>query len=220
MRARWILVPVIVCQGTIVVAQTPSLRVGLLAGMNQAHVSGLGVSDISNHTGGAFGAYVVAPFPNAAAWSFQTGAVLSMKGWERDEPGTRDLAVVKLTYLEIPVLLRYDIAARERAGGFVYGGAGLGFRTACSIGVTVHSTGRSQTASCSEIETASNGAAAFESFDAGAIIGGGLRFGIGSTSLVLTAQYEHGLTQVQKSIDAKNRTLTFGAGIELPVHRQ
>ena len=31
-----------------------------------------------------------------------------MKGWERDEPGTHDFAVVKLNYVEVPLLLSYD----------------------------------------------------------------------------------------------------------------
>jgi hypothetical protein len=43
-------------------------------------------------------------------------------------PCTHDLAVAKLNYLEVPVLLRYDVAAKERIGGLVFTGPGVAFQ--------------------------------------------------------------------------------------------
>ena len=127
---------------------------------------------------------------------------------------------MKLNYLEVPLLLRYDIAAPQRVGGFVLGGLGLGFRTGCSVSATTHSTGQTQTVTCSELERLSNGSVTFKSFDPGAIVGAGLRVAVGREQLVLTSQYEIGLTQVQSGIDAKNRALTFGFGLEVPIGRK
>jgi hypothetical protein len=198
-------------------AQRPSARIGLFAGLNEARIDGSTVSDISNHSAGAFGAYVVTPI--GGDWSVQTGVALSMKGWERDEPATRDLSVIKLTYLEVPLLLRYDIAARERAGAFLFAGPGFGFRTGCSIAATTHATGVTQSASCDDIERLSNGQVQFKSFDQGAIFGGGVRLGIGRELLVLNTQYELGMARVEHSNNAKNRTFTVGVGFEVPLHR-
>jgi hypothetical protein len=135
-----------------------------------------------------------------------------MKGWERDEPGTGDLAVVKLNYVEIPVLLAYDFTPRERFGAILLGGPGLSFRTGCSIGAQP-SGGTMATGDC----TANVSGVTFKSFDLGAIAGGALRTSLGQTQIVAGAQYELGLTKVESSSDAKNRALTFSLGVELPI---
>lgn len=196
-----------------VLAQTPPAHVGLFAGVNEAKVDGSAVSDISNHTGGAFGGYLSVPL--SPQWRFQVGAGYTMKGWERDEPGTHDLAVVKLNYVEVPVLVAYDFMPRERVGGFLFGGPGFSFRTGCSIGERPFATGVTTTLACADIPSSSG--ISFKSFDAGAIAGGGLRLAVGRERLVASAQYELGLTQIYTSKDAKNRAFTFALGVEVPL---
>jgi hypothetical protein len=218
MRTQWFLLPLLAGGTGIASAEAPSLRVGVTAGVNQAHINGSGASNISNLSGGMFGAYAVLPMEGD--WSLQAGAQFSVKGWQYDEPGTRDLSVVKLNYVEIPLLLRYDFARTNRTGAFIYGGPGIGFRTGCALSATTHSTGVTQHATCAEVETMSNGSVKFNSLDAGAIGGLGARFGVGRAQLVVTAQYELGLRTVMVSDDSKNRALTLGAGFELPIHRK
>lgn len=217
MRKRWLLVPLFVVP-VITAAQAPSPRIGLFAGLNQAHVDGSSVSDISNRNGGAFGLYYGLPL-GSPDWSLQTGLVSTAKGWRREEPGTRDVALVRMNYLELPVLLRGELAANQSMGGFVYGGAGLAFRSgSCSLSGTNHATGATLSASCADVERA--GGLKFETFDVGAILGAGARVNLGRQRLVVTAQYEHGLRNVQTDHDIKNRVLTYGAGFEVPIGRK
>jgi hypothetical protein len=202
--------------GSVAAAQTPGVRFGVTGGVNFAKVQGSGVFDISNHTGALVGAYVA--YPLSGGWSFQTGGSFSARGWERDEPGTRDLSVVKLNYIEVPALLRYDFASQQRVGYFGFAGPAFSLRTGCSIDATTHATGVTQSASCDELESRSSGQVAFNSFDWGMLGGAGLRFGFGSANLVATAQYEVGLKQIEKSVDAKSRAASFALGVELPLH--
>jgi hypothetical protein len=216
MRTLLMLAPLL-ASSAVALAQNPSTRIGVFAGMNQSQISGT-ATDISNHKGAAIGAYVAAPI--AEGLRLQVGAEWTQKGWERDEPGTHDLAVVKLTYVEVPVLLRYDFTPRERAGVVVFAGPGLGFRSGCSVEETTHSTGQTQTATCAEIASASNGAFTFSSFDLGAITGAGARLAVASVQLLVTAQYEIGFKHVSSSGGNANRALTFGLGVELPIGRK
>ncbi len=211
MRARVVLA--LSMFASIAAAQTSPVRVGVFAGMNEAKIDGSSVSDISNRTGGAFGGYVAVPL--SPEWRFQVGAEYTMKGWERDEPGTHDFAVAKLDYLEVPVLFGYDFTPASRAGASLFGGAGLAVRTGCSVGIRPFATGVTSTMACSSLESASG--VKFKSFDAGAIAGGSLRYTIGRERIVASAQYELGLTQIYDANDAKNRAFTFSLGVELPI---
>ncbi len=193
-------------------------QIGVSGGVNLSQISGGGSSDISNRTAGSGGVYAVIPISDG--WSLQTGALLSMKGWQRDEPGTHDLTVARLTYVELPLLLRYDAAINDKAGGFLYAGPGFGFRTGCSIAETTHSTGQTASLTCDAIASASSGTLTFKSFDPGAIGGVGLRFDVGRAAVVATAQYELGLSTISNALNAKNRTASFGLGIEVPIHRK
>jgi hypothetical protein len=145
-----------------------------------------------------------------------------MKGWRRVEPGTGDEATIKLNYFEVPLLMRVNLgpsAAPSLFGAFLKGGFGLGFRATCAVETKDASSNVTVSATCEEIESASNGALKFKSFDVGAIIGGGVSRRVGRQYLVLSAQYELGLSKIQEGNDITNRTLTFGAALELPVRR-
>jgi hypothetical protein len=198
---------------SIAAAQRSPVRLGLFAGVNEAKVDGSAVSDISNHTGGVFGGYV--SFPLSPEWRFQAGAGYTMKGWERDEPGTHDFAVVKLNYIELPLLLGYDFNREERVGASLFGGAGLAFRTGCSVGVRPFVTGVMTTLGCADVQNLAG--FKFQSFDAGAIAGGAVHLAVGRERLVASAQYELGLTKIYPDRDARNRAFTFSLGVEVPI---
>lgn len=208
MRLRLALVLLVFANA--VLAQTTPIRVGLFAGLNQAKIDGVGVRDIANHTSGAAGGYIALPL--ATEWGLRIGAGYSMKGWERSDPGTNDLAVVRLNYFEMPVLLTYDVAPRERLGGVLIAGPGLSFRTGCSVAIRPFA-GTMTTSDCSDNLTGLT----FKSYDVGAIAGGALRLSLGREQILAGAQYELGLIQIESSSQAKNRALTFSLGVELPI---
>jgi hypothetical protein len=193
-----------------VLAQSTPARVGLFAGLNQAKIDGVGVRDISNHTAGAAGGYLALPL--STEWGLRIGAGYSMKGWERSDPGTNDLAVVRLNYFEIPVLLTYDVAPRERLGAVLLAGPGLSFRMGCNVGIRP-AGGTMTTSECSDNATGLT----FKSYDLGAIAGGALRMSLGRDQILAGAQYELGLIKIESSSQAKNRALTFSLGMELPI---
>jgi hypothetical protein len=199
--------------GTNVFAQGREARVGLVAAMNQSRVEGQ-VSDVTNRSGRAFGVYSATPIKGA--WSLQSGAIWTQKGWGREEPGTRDLAEVKLAYVEVPVLLRYDVAPRARVGGVLIAGPGFAFRTGCTLATTDASAGTTAEASCAEIDQLTNGAFSLSSFDVGAIGGAGVRVAAGRANVLATAQYELGLRNLESGRDSKNRAATIAIGLELP----
>lgn len=198
-------------------AQVLSPRMGITAGVNQSRIAGTAV-DVSNHTGAAVGAYLVVP--SASGWSIQAGAIWTQKGWKREEPGTRDLSVVDLTYLQLPLLARYDFAPAGRFGAMVFGGPGLGFRSGCALSATPQSTGRTSTVTCAEAEDLSGGSIKFESFDIAAILGGGVRVAASRVNVVATAQYDFGLKRIATSGDNKNRTMTAALAFEFPLRRR
>jgi hypothetical protein len=220
MHTRWLTMLMLAGATGTLSAQLPKIpRLGLFIGGTEAQVDG-SVSDISNRTGVAFGAYGVIPIDQT--WSAEPGAFYSMKGWKRVEPGTGDQSIVKLNYFEIPLLMRVNLgasAAPSLFGAFIKGGFGLGFRATCSIETKDASSNVTASASCDDIETASSGTVKFKSFDVGAIIGGGVRRRVGRQDLVLSAQYELGLSKIQDNNDITNRTLTFGIALEVPVRR-
>jgi hypothetical protein len=76
MRLRIAFVPLVLSQTAL--AQTTPIRVGLFAGLNEAKVDGSNLSDISNHSAGAFGGYVALPL--SPEWRLSVGAGYSMKG--------------------------------------------------------------------------------------------------------------------------------------------
>jgi hypothetical protein len=194
-----------------VLAQLPKARLGVFAGMNQSRIGG-SATEISNHSGASAGAYVALPF--SGAWSFQTGAAWSQKGWEHSD--SRDQNVIKIDYVELPALLRYDFARAARLGAFTYFGPAFGFRGACSYSAISHANGSTFGVSCDEIERQSNGNQRFNSFDIGGIGGLAARYAAGRVNLTATAQYNYGFKAIGFG-DNKNRAATFGVGLEIPL---
>jgi hypothetical protein len=195
-------------------AQQPRARVGVFAGMNQSRIGG-SATEISNHSGAAVGGYVAVPF--SGAWSFQTGATWSQKGWEHSD--SRDQNVIELDYVEVPALLRYDFASATGLGAFTYFGPAFGFRGACSYSAISHANGTSVRATCGEIEQQTNGTVHFNSFDVGGVAGLGARYAAGRVNVTAAAQYDYGFKKIGLA-DNKNRAATFALGLEIPIARR
>ena len=124
--------------------------------------------------------------------SFRVEALLSIKG-------AKDGATTyKFTYLEIPVLARYNFASSAHARASVFGGPAVAFRLQAK---------------------ASGGQAgdlkdAVESIDMGAVVGAGVEI----NKLVVDARYEFGLLNLLKNATdmtefIKNQCITVMVGV-------
>src|SRR5690348_6452332 len=107
----------------------PLPRFGVRAGINIAKVSGDSVEGAKNKT--AFVGGVVVSLPLSKDFAFQPELVYSMKGAKFSEQGVD--GEFKLNYVELPVLLRYDIPVVGATKPFLLAGPSLGFQTSCKI---------------------------------------------------------------------------------------
>jgi len=186
----------------------PRSRFGITAGVNWSTVAGDDVEDAKRKTGLMAGGLVVLPV--APSFSIQPELLYTMKG--AGSEGDGDFSV-KINYIEIPVLARFDIQTTGGAKPFIYGGPSLAFKVGCSVegnegGVKVNI----------DCDDSNNqfGFPEFKSFDYGLVIGGGLAFDVSGKTLSIGARYNHGLGKVIEDSDAKNRVISILASIEFP----
>lgn len=169
----------------------PHPTVGILAGVNLAKVSGNDVTDASNRTGFIGGLYVT--FHIASGFGIEPEALYSMQGAKQNDPEF----TLKLDYVQVPVLLRYDVQTHAPVHPFVMVGPSFGFKVACKV-----SSG-SSSASCADAEITP------KSFDMGGMAGAGVAFG----KLSVSARYTMGFSKIADNSDAKNRVISVLAGL-------
>ena len=184
-------------------------RFGVLAGINTATLAGRDVQAVSRHTAFMVGALVVAPLTTAVA--LQPEMLYTTKGAESNSGSSSTL---KMNYLEIPVLARFDIAGSGGTKPFVYAGPAVSFKMGCSIGATT--AGSAPTLSCAEIEAQSNGSTKFTAVDYGVIIGGGTTFDLSGRTFTVGARYDHSLRNITRDAVSKHRVLSVLATYEFP----
>lgn len=194
--------------------QGGSAAFGVFGGATQSRLVGFSSvgPGISNRTGISFGAYGLVPLN--PSWTVQIGASYSQKGWKRQLPGTLDTTSVKIDYFELPVQARFDLGVTHVVGAFAAGGLSLAVRAQCSQSSLSVSAGDTTTVSCAEVKRLSGGTIGYRSFDAGAVVTGGLRFTISQLRLLLFAKYDRGLLDVNTNANGQNQVLTFGGGLE------
>jgi hypothetical protein len=187
----------------------PPRRIGFTAGVNSSTISS-DDGEPSRLTGVVAGVLIV--FPMTPAFSIQPELLYSMKGVQTKGQG---LTVTgRLTYLEMPILARYDIPTTGRAKPFVYGGPAVAVNLSCKAKVS--GGGQSFSGDCEDPNTGDGGV---KMVDVSAVIGGGLAFDVGGRTFTIGARYVHGLVNVDESTDpsdAKNRTISVLASLEFP----
>ena len=168
----------------------PHPTVGILAGVNFAKVSGNDISDVSNRTGFIGGLYVT--FHIASGFGIEPEALYSQQG-AKDK--ANDLTV-KLDYVQVPVLLRYDFPTHAPARPYLIAGPSFGFKASCKV------TNGSDSADCSDADLGP------KSFDMAGTAGVGVAF----SKLSVSARYTMGFSKVSDNLDAKNRVFSVLAG--------
>lgn len=185
----------------------PHPTFGVMAGVNLAKVSGDGLTSADNRTGFLGGIFVTLHVTNSFA--IQPEAIYSQKGFSDNSVPSADVTA-KLDYIDIPVLLRYDIPVVGPIRPFFVAGPAFGLQVKCAI----EASGEEASASVdcdglqdTEVEFRK------KTFDLSGMFGAGLDFHLGGHTLMLGARYEHGFSDVVEDAAVKNRTWSVVAGL-------
>jgi hypothetical protein len=186
--------------------------IGVKGGVNMAELYGDNAPDgMSMRNGIAAGAFAANQLNDRFGIR---GEVLYMeKGAEADFviPGDDHAhdSVVKLDYVEIPVLFTGRFPAGEKFAFNLFAGPTLAFITTAEVEVVEHN----ETESLDDV---------VESFEIGATFGGGIEYALSSFSLLADVRYGIGTTTVVQDVagqafDIKNRGVGIMAGVAFPL---
>ena len=184
----------------------PPARFGVTLGLNSATLSGDNEGETSRRTGVIGGAFAV--IPTTSAFSVQPELLFSMKGAKVSEEGIT--GTLKLNYVEIPVLGRFDFSASSGVKPFVYAGPAISFNVSCSAEVS--GSGINIKTDCEDEDTGES----VKKVDYSGVIGGGLAFDVSGRTFTIGARYTHGFASIGDNGDAKNRTISLLASLEFP----
>jgi len=157
---------------------------GVKVGLNAANMS-VSQAGISNSPGNrealVAGGFLEIPVVRRVA--IQPEALFTMKGSESsfNVPGVSGSSVVKLTSLDVPVLLRVDVLTHGTVIPYAYAGPNIGFLLSAKSHATVSGTVHDE-----DIK------GDLKNTEFGIAVGGGVRFG----RLLAEVRYTHGLTNV------------------------
>lgn len=206
------------------IAPTALVLISLFAGARQADAqiigfrlgaaySTLDVDDDATRrgaTGLAGGAYI--RFGLSDRLGLQVELLSMPKGADVRAEDPADHVDIRISYLEVPMLLHIPIGATETFAPYVIGGPTIGFETRCRVTGT---DGVTQDCDDAGLE--------LNSPDFGLAAGGGLGFLLGPGILLLEGRYTWGLTNINAAAAApaiRNRTATFMAGFVVPLGRR
>jgi hypothetical protein len=188
----------------------PPPRFGLMAGINSSTIGGPDVEDASRRVGAMGGILVVAPVRPGVA--IEPEVIFTMKG--ADFSDIEGSGSVKMSYVEVPVLLRVSIPTSTAARPFFYAGPSVSFRASCNFEATGEDFGADL--SCDQLESQG---VEFKSVDYGLIVGAGASFDLSGKLVTLSVRYDHSFAKIIEDVDAKHRVLSLVATLEFPWRR-
>ena len=212
MRSAFSLVCVAVC----VLAARPALAVwtlGVKGGVNMGDLSGdQAPGDSSMRTGFAGGTF--AGFEVNGRFGIRGEVLYIQKGAEGSFviPGDDHAheSVIKLDYVEVPVLFTAKFPAGEEFVFSLFAGPTLSFNTTAEVEVPGHN----ETVELDDVE----------SFEIGGAVGGGVEYLLSSFSILADVRYGIGATSAVQdvdgqSFDVKNRGIAIMGGLAIPMGR-
>ena len=186
----------------------PKPTFGVLAGINVATLGGSDAQNAGSRTGLAIGGS--ATFHITNQFGIEPELLFSQKGASETINATQ--ATLKLDYIEIPVLARYDVSTRGPAHPFFLAGPALAFEVSCNAEVS--NGGQSASESCDNLNQQLEGGLSKKSFDFGGQLGAGVVFPAGKKmNLSVSVRYTLGFVDTFDNADAKNRNWSFLAGL-------
>lgn len=200
-------------------AQTPAApsapRIGIIAGANLATLGGDDIDGTDAKNKAGFVGGIVANFGFAPNFAFQPELTFSMKGAKFDDAGSELKG--KLNYVELPLLVRFDVPTSGPVKPFVLAGPALALQASCKLsgsdeGVTVSFDCKdfAEQADAPEFDP--------KTFDVGAMFGGGLAFDVSGRVMTVGVRYNLGLAKAFDA-DVKNRVLSIVGTFEFPILR-
>lgn len=227
-------------------AATPAPHFGILGGLNSATIGGSAAlltdddgADVSKsrRNGVAAGVYFTLPF-GTSGLALRPELLFAQKGARYNAsvaiPPSQGVAGtvtgrgdVRLSYVEVPLLLQFTAPTASRLRPQLYAGAAPAARLSCRFALRVSGLGQSLTESddCENIPGVIEGDDTrlnVRRFDVGGVVGGALGFDVGGRALTVGVRYTHGLLAVfdeDGASDTKNRTLGVYGSIEFPFGR-
>ncbi len=186
------------------IAAQMSPTFGVLGGITSSNVAVSGddaTLNFKSRTG--FAAGLSMQFPLGSMLAFEGDVLYAQKGVKITGGG--NTGTIKLAYIEVPLLLRYNLS-NGPTRPFILGGASVGFKAGCDVTLDTGDVSAS-----SDCKTVFDGEQ--KGTDFGATVGAGVAF----NRLSIQARYTLGLTESvddnNDSITNKNRAIFLLAGI-------
>lgn len=194
-------------------AQSSPVRLGVLGGVNVATLRTDidGFFEPDNRIGGVLGVQLIAPLSGMVG--LEIDGLYSMKGAKVGVSAFD--ATAKFDYLEFPVLLRLDLAKASPISPYIVAGPSFAVRVSCKFGVQVFI---SVATDCDNVDNVFD-TKLTKTFDAGAVIGGGLDFAVGANTVSFGARYTYGLVDLADIGSIRNRAISLLGGVSMPIGR-
>jgi hypothetical protein len=122
-------------------------------------------------------------------------------------------AALELAYLEVPLLLRLDLANTGGVRPFVLAGPAIAYRSGCSLNVQANGIGANF--DCNDSFDNANLGDGLRTFDTNAVFGGGLAFRLGGRDYSAGVRYSAGLTSISEVVSGVtngNYSVLLGLG--------
>ncbi|MBC8089303.1 MAG: PorT family protein [Phycisphaerae bacterium] len=165
-------------------------RFGIMAGATFSNLRSSEDLDLERRNGTIFGATLQLPL--GAKIALQPELLFLNKGAKfRDPIGNQgNNQSVRLDYLEIPVLLRYDFS-REVIGPHIYAGPSIGFNLNCQVQFGGNGAEAGATTDCGNDDFKP------KTLDYGLTVGAGVDLNLGGLALTTGVRYGLGLADIR-----------------------
>jgi len=182
-------------------------RFGIAGGANSSTIAGGDIGEPSRRTSPIAGLLLVAPVSDMIA--IEPEVLFTSKGANFKEPSGD--GSLKISYVEIPLLLRVEAIRPGGMRPFVFAGPALAIKASCDL--TSVEGGVDTSISCDELFS---GASNFKSVDYSVLVGAGLAFDLGGKMFSVGARYDHSLGEVLENSKIKHRVISILATLEFP----
>ncbi len=202
--------------GALIGASLSSITDTKLAGLDEL---GSGIKS-RRRVGFQIGAYLTHPLFGAVSVQpelhyIQKGVKLDFDSNDPSFPISGAI-LLKLAYLEVPVLLRYDVGQGTGVHPFFVAGPSFAYRLACQVGIESPELSADQDCDADDGDSTTNDDR-LKQFDAGGIVGAGVQGSLAGRTLSAQVRYARGFVTIAKEpSDASPRntgiSVIFGIG--------